>query len=235
ACPAWARGARTAASTWCWSRCTRASPRRRCWARTASIRTPRATSSWRTTGTPRSARSCPRRDRSVPNPAGWEFHAVAMSCPTLKRFLPWAALVFVLALALPAGAATLYVSPTGTATTGCTTRANPCSLASAATAAVAGDVVVLMDGVYKQQPLLPQNSGTASAWITFQADECATPIIEGQGQPPDMSVDDDVGVYSSTAEYVRFVGLVSRGWNEGFGNGWGGGTDSTPRSHGNRE
>jgi parallel beta-helix repeat protein len=142
-----------------------------------------------------------------------------------------AALVAALALAPPAAAATLYVSPAGTAVTGCTTRANPCSLASAAAAAVAGDTVVLMDGVYKQQPLIPQNSGTASAWITFQADECATPIIEGQGVGPDVDMA-DVGVYSSTAEYVRFVGLVSRGWNEGFGNGWAGGTDSTAVSNG---
>src|SRR5678815_3292079 len=123
-----------------------------------------------------------------------------MSCPTLKRFLPWAALVFVLALALPAGAATLYVSPTGTASIGCTTRANPCSLASAAAAAVAGDTVVLMDGLYKMQPLKPANAGTASAWITFKADDCATPILEGPGTAPDVNADDDVGVYSGTAE-----------------------------------
>ena len=139
-----------------------------------------------------------------------------------------------LAVARPARATTLYVSPAGTAQTGCTTRANPCSLASAAAAAVAGDTVVLMDGVY-HQALLPQSSGTASAWITFQADECATPIIEGQGVGPDTSMDDDVGVYSKTAEYVRFVGLVSRGWNEGFGNGWTGGTDSGVASNGHWE
>jgi len=145
-----------------------------------------------------------------------------------------AALVAALGIAPPAAATTLYVAPTGTAETGCTTRANPCSLASAATAAVAGDTVVLMDGVYKQA-LLPVNSGTASAWITFQADECATPIIEGQGVGPDVDMADDVGVYSKTAEYVRFVGLVSRGWNEGFGNGWAGGTDSTAVSNGHWE
>src|SRR5262245_19325630 len=127
-----------------------------------------------------------------------------------------------------------YVSPTGTAESGCDTRATPCSLTAAATAAVAGDTVVLMDGVYKT-PLWPQNSGTASAWITFRADECATPIIEGQGLGPDMSVVDDVGVYSKTAEYVRFVGLVSRGWNEGFGNGWADGTSSTAVSNGHWE
>src|SRR5215831_14129713 len=107
-----------------------------------------------------------------------------------------------LSLVRPAGAATLYVSPTGTAPSGCTSRANPCSLANAASAAVAGDTVVLMDGVY-QQPLKVQNSGTASAWITFQADQCATPIIEGQGVGPNVD-NQDSGVQSGTAEYVRF-------------------------------
>jgi parallel beta-helix repeat protein len=145
-----------------------------------------------------------------------------------------AALVAVLAVARPAAATTLYVSPTGTAQTGCTTRANPCSLASAAAAAVAGDTVVLMDGLYKQQTLSPVNSGTASAWITFRADECATPILEGAGEGPTVDAG-GVGVYSSTAEYVRFVGLVSRGWNEGFGNGWADGTSSTAVSNGHWE
>src|SRR3954463_12643335 len=144
-----------------------------------------------------------------------------------------AALVATLALARPAAAMTLYVSPTGTAQTGCTTRANPCSLASAAAAAVAGDTVVLMDGVYKAS-LRPVNSGTSSSWITYKADECATPIIEGQGAAPDADVQDN-GVGSDTAEYVRFVGLVSRGWNIGFGNGWAGGTDSTDVSNGHWE
>ncbi len=50
-----------------------------------------------------------------------------------------------------------------------------------------------------------------------------------------MSLTDDVGVYSSTAEYVRFVGIVSRGWNEGFGNGWVGGTDAGASSNGHLE
>jgi MYXO-CTERM domain-containing protein len=146
-----------------------------------------------------------------------------------------AALLAALSFARPAAATTMYVSPTGTAETGCTTRANPCSLASAAAAAVAGDTVVLMDGLYKLQPLLPANSGTASAWITFKADDCATPILEGQGAGPTLKTTDDVGVYSKTAQYVRFVGLVSRGWNEGFGNGWAGGTDSTEVSNGHWE
>jgi parallel beta-helix repeat protein len=141
-----------------------------------------------------------------------------------------AALAGVVAYAPPLAAATLYVSPTATAETGCDTRANPCTLASAGAKAAAGDTVVLMDGVYKQ-PLYVTNSGTASAWITFRADECATPIIEGPGVGPDADEQDN-GVGSTTAEYVRFVGLVSRGWNIGFGNGWAGGVDSTAVSNG---
>jgi MYXO-CTERM domain-containing protein len=125
-------------------------------------------------------------------------------------------------------AATLYVSPTGTATTGCD-RAAPCDLTSAASTAAAGDTVILMDGVYKTQ-LVVTNSGTSSAWITFQADDCATPIIEGAGVDP-MDTNQDTGVGSSTASYVRFIGLVSRGWSTGFGNGWTGTDTTTSNGH----
>ena len=143
------------------------------------------------------------------------------------------ALVAALGLPHAARAATLYVSPTGTTTAGCTSRADACTLATATAAAVAGDTVVLMDGVY-HEPLRAQASGTASAWITFQADQCATPIIEGGGFGPNDS-DPDSGVQSSTAEYVRFVGLVSRGWSAGFSNGWTGGVDSGVVSNGHWE
>jgi parallel beta-helix repeat protein len=144
------------------------------------------------------------------------------------------AFALVLALTPPTGAATLYVSPTGTAALpDCTTRGNPCSLAAATSGAVAGDIVVLMDGVYKEL-LDVTNSGTAQSFITFKADECATPIIEGTGVGPDVD-EADRGVGSETAEYVRFVGLVSRGWNIGFGNGWAGGVDSTEVSNGHLE
>lgn len=131
-----------------------------------------------------------------------------------------------------ANAAEIFVSPTGTATTGCT-RSTPCSLASAAGSAVAGDTVYLMDGVYNTS-LYVANSGTEDAWITFKADQCATPIIEGPGVgPTDDSQTNGVG--SADAEYVRFEGIVSRGWNIGFGNGWAGGVDSDEVSNGNWE
>ena len=139
----------------------------------------------------------------------------------------------VVALTRVASAATWYVSPTGTATvaTDCATRSTPCDLADAAAGAMAGDTVILMDGVYTTQ-LVAANSGTSSAWITFQADTCATPIIQGPGVSP-TDTNQDTGVGSSTASYVRFVGIVSTGWSAGFANGWTG-TDTTT-SNGNFE
>ncbi len=141
----------------------------------------------------------------------------------LKRtFVLCAPLLSAILLASPANAATMYVSPSGTATAGCD-RAAPCDLTSAAKAVVAGDTVILMDGVYKATPLLVTASGTASSWITFQADECATPIIEGTGVgPTDDNQDTGVGSIAglTTGQYIRYIGLVSRGWNTGFGNHW---------------
>ena len=104
---------------------------------------------------------------------------------------------------------------------------------SAASTAVAGDTVFLMDGVYNTS-LYVTNSGTADAFITFKADQCATPIIEGPGVGP--TEDDQAnGVGSAEAEYIRFEGIVARGWNIGFGNGWAGGVESEEVSNGNWE
>jgi parallel beta-helix repeat protein len=143
-------------------------------------------------------------------------------------------LIAALAFAPRVGAVTLFVSPTGTDDVPCgDTRGNPCSLSTAGNTAAAGDVVILMDGLYNG-PLYVSNSGTSTDWITFQADECATPILEGSGAGPDDDVQDG-GVHSTTAEYLRFIGIVARGWNIGFGNGWVGGVDTTDVSNGNWE
>jgi MYXO-CTERM domain-containing protein len=153
----------------------------------------------------------------------------------MRHFILASSLVVgVFGLARPALAATLYVAPTGMASApACTTRATPCSLASAASTAAAGDIVILMDGLYKE-PLYVANSGTADAWITFQADECATPIIEGEGAGP-AADSQSGGIGSTVAEYIRFKGLVARGWNIGFGNGWADGTNSDEESNGHWE
>ncbi len=132
-----------------------------------------------------------------------------------------------------ASAKTLYVSPTGTEDDDCSSRRNACSLGAGAYTAAAGDTVVLMDGIY-QEPLYVANSGTSDAWITFEADECATPIIEGEGAGPNDDVQSS-GVGSSEGEYLRFRGIVSRGWNIGFGNAWAGGTESDEVSNGHWE
>ncbi len=150
----------------------------------------------------------------------------------MKRLFALSGFFAVIALTGVAGAATTwYVSPTGTATSGCSTRSTPCDLTDAAAGAMAGDTVILMDGVYTTQ-LNVANSGTSSAWITFQADTCATPIIQGPGVSP-TDTNQDTGVGSATASYVRFIGIVSTGWSTGFGNGWTG-TDTTT-SNGNFE
>jgi MYXO-CTERM domain-containing protein len=148
-----------------------------------------------------------------------------------RSFLLGSTLVSVLALASSAHAETLYASPTGTATSACTTRENACDLASAGNIAQAGDTVILLDGVY-DGGLFVTNSGTADAWITFKADDCATPIIEGTGPAPGAD-DQSGGVHSEEGSYLRFDGLVVRGFNIGFGNAWAGGVDSTDVSNGN--
>ncbi len=116
-------------------------------------------------------------------------------------------LLTILATASLASATTYYAKPGGTGTTcGATSE---CSLGTAAGKAGAGDTVILRDGNYGETSLSPPNSGNSSAWITFQADAGATPIIDG------------AGVGSSTSQYLRFVGIVSR-YNQygGFGNGY---------------
>jgi hypothetical protein len=129
-----------------------------------------------------------------------------------------------------ARAATYYVSPDG-AGDACT-RAEPCALGTGATVAIGGDTVILMDGIY-HAPLNPENSGTPDAWISFQADECALPIIEGPGEAnagPDGSAGPS-GVFSNTGTYLRFVGIVSRHWDSGFTNGWTGAGTTNSNGH----
>src|SRR5580658_4315711 len=137
------------------------------------------------------------------------------------------AFVAVAVLAPAAQAATTYyVSPTGTGTT--CSHASPCALTTGSTDAQGGDFVVLLDGTYAGQQLSPANSGTASAWITFQADVGAVPILDGT-----TAAATAVGVSSNTAVYVRFIGIVARNWAGGFSNEWIGSPDAgSPFSYG---
>lgn len=129
-----------------------------------------------------------------------------------------------------AHAATYYVAPAGTGQE--CTRAAPCALSLGVAVAVAGDTVVLMDGVY-EEGLTPQNTGTPDAWITFRADECALPILQGKGESAEPDDDGNLasGVWSNTASYLRFVGIVSRYWDSGFANGWTGEIGDNSNGH----
>jgi hypothetical protein len=138
----------------------------------------------------------------------------------------------ILLFASAASATDYFVSPDGSGEA--CIRPLPCSLGYGVSAAVAGDTVVLGDGVYNEG-LTPKNSGTEDAWITFKADECALPIIQGEGEDAPRDEDDNTpsGVYMSEATYLRFVGLASRHWDSGFTNGWTG--EKTDSSNGHIE
>src|SRR4051794_5860568 len=126
-------------------------------------------------------------------------------------------LLVVLACASSASAVTLYAGPDGTATSGCYYDI-PCSLDGATKLALPGDTVVLKDGIYKQGIYPPANTQpTPPAYITFKADECALPIIEGPGVGP-LEDDQASGMYADAATYLRFEGLAVRGWSSGFSN-----------------
>jgi hypothetical protein len=139
-----------------------------------------------------------------------------MRQPILTR----SSLLAALAFAPSAGAVTMYVSPDGTATSGCYYDI-PCNLDAAVKLTVPGDTVVLKDGIYKNQGIYPPaNTQPATpAWTTFRADECALPILEGPGVGP-LEDDQTSGMYTKDATYLRFVGLVARGWSSGFSNGY---------------
>ena len=81
-------------------------------------------------------------------------------------------------LASSAHAVTMYVSPDGTATSGCYYDI-PCNLDAAVKLTVPGDTVVLKDGIYKRDLSAGEHQPDPPAWTTFRADECAVPILEG--------------------------------------------------------
>ncbi len=73
-------------------------------------------------------------------------------------------------------AATYYVSPIGSASwDSCTNFNTPCSLSTANSNAVAGDVVYLRGGDYGSQILQPSNSGSSGNPITFTRYQSETP------------------------------------------------------------
>lgn len=80
-------------------------------------------------------------------------------------FLGLAAALAVGLFAVPATAATYYVSPSGSSTNP-GTQGSPWSISKALTSAVAGDVVLIANGSYSGD-MRPTNSGNSGARITF--------------------------------------------------------------------
>ena len=125
-------------------------------------------------------------------------------------------------VAAAAQAADYYVATNGS-TNAAGTMAAPWTFAKAvsSTGAGPGDTVFVRGGTYNGAVNFTR-SGSAGSWITFRAYQGELPIIQGSGGS---------GVSSSSAQYVRFMGIAVRNFSSsGFGNGW---VDDTGTSNGN--
>lgn len=105
--------------------------------------------------------------------------------------------VWVLLFGGTALGADIYVSPSGGGDG--SSAQSPTSLNDANARVAAGDTVWLAGGVYSSS-IAPRASGTAQAWITYQALDGALPIIDDAGS----------GVNLTTSEYVVVDGVVAR-------------------------
>jgi len=131
-----------------------------------------------------------------------------MSTMSRSSFFP-VLTVAALGAVSPALAADYYVDPGGD-DAGAGTEQSPWrTLAKAAETAGAGDTVHIKSGTYAER-LVPQNSGSDGAWITFTAYPGHTVTIDGQGvaipyDPPWGGL-----VELSAKSYIRISGLEVR-------------------------
>lgn len=110
------------------------------------------------------------------------------------------ALLSLALLSFEAGAATKYISPTGSALwADCTTRNTPCALSTAQTSAAAGDVIVMLAGTYGG--LNTSTNGTVGSYIVWRSETPRDAVLDGlaSGQADKTLVIDN--------NYHRFEGV----------------------------
>jgi parallel beta-helix repeat protein len=105
--------------------------------------------------------------------------------------------------AVPASAATLYVSTTGNDSNPGTVSLPLRSISKAAQAATPGSRVVVLGGVYREVVEIPVG-GTAGSPITFEPARGQQVIIDGSASPPNTSL------VQISASYIGFKGFTIR-------------------------
>ena len=125
---------------------------------------------------------------------------------------------------LPAGAATYYVATGGSDSNPGTQAAPFLTLQQAANTAVAGDTVIVQDGTYgpgtavtggdsdpnNYSPVVLYNSGTPSAWITFQAAHKWAAVLDCQ-----MTCDSYINLLNASYIVIQDF-VITHGYKEGI-------------------
>lgn len=142
--------------------------------------------------------------------------------PPSRSFSALAAAV-VSALALPAHAADHYVATNGSDSAAGTLAAPYKTIAKGIGVANPGDTVWVRGGTYSGSVFFTK-SGSAGSYLTVSAYPGELPVVDGGGSSGS-------GFSSSSATYVKFVGLAVRNFgSSAFSNGW---VNDTGTSNGN--